>query len=151
VLRYLIKLDRLKIIELLPGNRMRLKVARNLSWRPGGPIHDYLHRNLVKEFLAAEFSDPRAEFCFYGAVMSDDTMARIKRTLQNTLRECMELTEKDAVLPLEQRNGGAYVLAFRPWTYSGFDTFLREPRSAATESESGSRARAAPRAKSRPE
>jgi len=31
--RQLAKLDRLKVIELLPGNRIRLLVAPNFSWR----------------------------------------------------------------------------------------------------------------------
>lgn len=125
-LRYLIRLDRLKIIELLPGNRMRLKVARNLSWRPGGPIYSYLNRMLLKEFFASDFSDPRAEFCFHGAAMSDAVMAQVKKLIQNTLKECVQLTEHDAALPLADRNGAACVLAFRPWQYSGFEEFLRD-------------------------
>ncbi len=37
LLRYFIKLDRLKVIELQPGNRVRLLVSRRFSWRAGGP------------------------------------------------------------------------------------------------------------------
>lgn len=33
----LVKLDRLDIIELLPGNRGRPLTARNFRWRPDGP------------------------------------------------------------------------------------------------------------------
>ena len=34
-LQYLIRLDRLKVIELQPGNRVRLLVSRHFSWRLG--------------------------------------------------------------------------------------------------------------------
>lgn len=34
----LVQLDRLGVIELRPGNRYRLKVAKTLRWRPQGPV-----------------------------------------------------------------------------------------------------------------
>ncbi len=123
--RYLIKLDRLKIIELQPGNRARLRVNSNLSWQPGGPMWRYVHQNLLKEFFASDFQDPRAEFRFYGSIMSEATMQQIKRTIQNALRECSELADRDRNLPLENRTGAAYVFALRPWQYTGFDPFRR--------------------------
>jgi transcriptional regulator with XRE-family HTH domain len=123
--RYLIKLDRLKIIELQPGNRTRLRVNSNLSWRPGGPMWRYVHQHLLKEFFASDFQDPSAEFRFYGAIMSEATLQQIKRTIQNALRECAELADRDRNLPLDKRTGAAYVFALRPWQYTGFDQFRR--------------------------
>jgi transcriptional regulator with XRE-family HTH domain len=123
--RYLIKLDRLKIIELQPGNRTRLRVNSNLSWQPGGPMWRYVHQHLLKEFFASDFQDPRAEFRFYGSIMSEATLQQIKRTIQNALRECSELADRDRTLPLDKRTGAAYVFALRPWQYTGFDQFRR--------------------------
>ena len=45
--RQLAKLDRLKVIELLPGNRIRLLVAPNFSWRENGPIQLFF-QNLLQ-------------------------------------------------------------------------------------------------------
>jgi len=124
-LGYLIKLDRLKLIELQPGNRVRLRVSRNLSWRPGGPMQRFVHHVLLKEFFAWDFSDARAEFCFYAAEMSDAVMAQARRALQNALKECMEQSEHDMALPIAQRTGSVCVLAFRPLQFSAFDEFRR--------------------------
>jgi len=123
--RYLIKLDRLKLIELQPGNRARLRITGNVSWQRGGPMWRYVHQNLMKEFFSSDFEDPHAEFRFYGGIMSDATLRQIKRAIQNVLRECAELAERDRTLPLSQRNGAAYVFALRPWQYSGFDELRR--------------------------
>ena len=123
--RYLIKLDRLKFIELQPGNRVRLRVTQNVSWQPGGPMWRFVHQNLLKEFFASTFQEAGAEFRFYGAVMSDATLRQIKRAIQNVLRECAELADRDRNLPLSQRTGAAYVFAMRPWQYSGFDHLRR--------------------------
>jgi transcriptional regulator with XRE-family HTH domain len=126
-LSYLIKLDRLKLIELQPGNRVRLRVSRNLTWRPGGPMQRYVHQVLLKEFFASDFSDPQAEFCFYAAEMSESVMTQARRALQNALKECMEQAERDLALPIGQRTGAVCVLAFRPLQFSAFSEFRRQP------------------------
>jgi DNA-binding Xre family transcriptional regulator len=127
-LKYLLKLDRLKLIELQPGNRVRLLVSRNISWRRDGPMHRFLHQVLLKEFFASDFSDPRSEFSFYAAEMSESVIAKIKRAIQNTLKECVEMSRQDANLPVSQRHSTACVLALRPWQYTGFDRFRKEKR-----------------------
>jgi DNA-binding Xre family transcriptional regulator len=125
--RYLIRLDRLKLIELQPGNRTRLKVTATVAWRPGGPVQRYVRRRLLSEFFASDFAQPQAEFTMYGVILSDGALARVKRVLQNTLRDCQDISTQDAAMPLDARNGAAIVLALRPWSYSGFDELRREP------------------------
>ena len=65
-----IKLDRLKVIELQPGNRVRLLVSRRFSWRPGGPVQRYIHEKLLREFLSSAFIRAPEEFFFHGAMVS---------------------------------------------------------------------------------
>lgn len=124
LLRYFIRLDRLKVIELQPGNRARLLVSRRFSWRPGGPVQRYLHQKLLREFLASHFVGAHEEFVFHGATVSREVLAQLKRVQQNAARECMELIEQDRS-PLRARVGTAFVLALRPWAYSGFAQFER--------------------------
>src|SRR5258708_8175700 len=64
-LQYLIRLDRLKVIELQPGNRVRLLVSRHFSWRPGGPVQKYIHQKLLHEFFAMAFAGAQAELFFH--------------------------------------------------------------------------------------
>ena len=64
--RYLIRLDRLKVIELQPGNRTRLLISRQLSWRAGGPVQKFLHQTLLREFLDSQFAGPQEHFFFNG-------------------------------------------------------------------------------------
>ena len=71
LVRWLIRLDRLKVIELQPGNRVRLLVSRRFSWRPGGPVQRYIHDKLLREFLASAFIGAPEEFFFHGAMVSD--------------------------------------------------------------------------------
>jgi DNA-binding Xre family transcriptional regulator len=125
LLRYLIKLDRLKIIELLPLNKVRLLVSRHFAWRPDGPVQKYIHQKLIKEFLAAHFTDAQDELIFYGGTVTPSSFAQLKRVLQTASRECAAIIDRDRGIDAP-RNGAAFLLALRPWRYSGFAGFLRE-------------------------
>jgi transcriptional regulator with XRE-family HTH domain len=124
VLRYLIKLDRLKVIELQPGNQVRLLVNRHFSWRAGGPVQRHIHDKLLREFTSSHFVGPHEEFFFHGGEVSDAGLHDLKRVLQNAARQCAEVIERDRA-PRADRHGTAFVLALRRWNYSGFTHFKR--------------------------
>jgi transcriptional regulator with XRE-family HTH domain len=126
VLRHFYKLNALKVIELQPGNRVRLLVSRHFSWRSGGPVQRYIHQKLLREFTASHFVGPHDEFIFHGGEVSDAALRELGQALRNTARQCAEIIERDRV-PREIRHGAAFVLALRPWKYSGFNQFEREP------------------------
>jgi hypothetical protein len=123
--KYLIRLDRLKVIELQPGNRVKLLVSRHFSWRAGGPVQKYIDQKLLREFFASHFTQPTEEFFFHGGRVSAEALSRLKRALQSAARECAEIIERDRA-STKDRFGAAYVLALRPWHYSGFQQFDRE-------------------------
>jgi hypothetical protein len=82
--------------------------------------------------MSTRFLGAHEEFIFHGAPTSTAVLGQIKRLLQGTARECMELIEHDRSLPAE-RNGAAFVLAMRPWEYSGFEQFRRDDDSASVQ------------------
>lgn len=123
--RYLIRLDRLKVIELQPANRVRVLVNRRFSWIRGGPVQRYIHQTLLREFLSHRFAGATDEYFFHGDAVTEAGMTQLKRALQNASRECMEIMERDRTLA-QPRNGAAFVLALRPWEYSGFMQYRRQ-------------------------
>jgi len=131
VLRYFIKLDRLKVIELQPGNHVRLLVNRHFSWRSGGPVQRHIHDKLLREFTSSHFIGPQEEFFFHGGEVSDVGFDDLKRVLQNAARQCAEVIERDRG-PRADRHGAAFVLALRRWNYSGFSRFKRSSGIAAS-------------------
>jgi transcriptional regulator with XRE-family HTH domain len=124
VLRFLYRLDELKVIELQPGNRVRLLVSRHFSWRTGGPVQRYIHQKLLREFISCHFVGPHEEFFLHGGEMSEAALREIQLALRSTATQCAEIIERDRG-PRETRHGAAFVLALRPWKYSGFKQFER--------------------------
>ena len=55
-LKYLLVLDRMGLIELLPGDRIRPRVARDFDWSPDGPIRRYFMEHALDDFLDSDFS-----------------------------------------------------------------------------------------------
>src|ERR1700722_7037109 len=123
--KYLIRLDRLKVLELQPGNRVKLLVSRHFSWRAGGPVQKYIDQKLLREFFASPFTQRTEEFFFHGRRVSAEALSRLKLALQSAARECAEIIERVRA-STKDRFGAAYVLALRPWHYSGFQQFDRE-------------------------
>ena len=115
--RLLIKLDRLKLIELLPNNRVRVLVTQNFSWRPDGPVRQRFQATAIAEYLAGTFAPkndlPRLEV----REMSPASTAIIKRKLERIAVEFNELSEIDSTLAIENRESVAMVLAIKPWIF----------------------------------
>jgi len=56
-IRYLVRLDRMKLIELLPGNRVKPLISSNFNWQPDGPIESYFQKEVQGPFFNSDFND----------------------------------------------------------------------------------------------
>src|SRR5690242_881731 len=77
-IQLLSRLDRLGLIDLLPGNRIRLLTARNFSWRKDGPMQQFFEREVLRDFLGSRFGAPREEMKFVGGLLSWASLERIQ-------------------------------------------------------------------------
>jgi DNA-binding Xre family transcriptional regulator len=123
--RCLIRLDRLRLIELQPGNRVRLRARGDVTWQGDGPLQRHIHSVMLREFLAGDFGVPGATLHLHGTILSAAGLAQVQRLLQRALRDCQAVSEQDEVQPFGERHGAAIVLAARPWQYSGFRRYAR--------------------------
>ena len=123
--QHLAKLDRLKVIELLPKNRIRLLVAPNFSWRENGPIQFFFQKKISQEFFNTRFSRDDECLIVLNGMFSMQSNAELQRKLKRLAREFDLLNNDDAALDLSQRNGTTLVLAMRGWRYGLFQPFIK--------------------------
>jgi transcriptional regulator with XRE-family HTH domain len=116
--RLLVRLDRLGLIELLPQDRVRLKVPKRLRLHPGGPIHRAHGKRVIDDFIAAEFDRIGAQFRFEYRELSKASYEVMQRRLERIAAEFLELAELDATLPGRRRETTGLLLAMRPWALS---------------------------------
>lgn len=118
-------LDRLGLIELLPKNRIKLKVAHNLSWRKGGPVQRFYVEHFQDSFMKSYFRDQNEYLRLISGMYTPLTCSVILKKLQKLTFEIFQLSQEDRKLPLEQRIPFGVLIAARPWHAEFFDKFRR--------------------------
>jgi DNA-binding Xre family transcriptional regulator len=115
--RLLARLDRLGLIELQPGNRVRRLTARRIQWRRGGPVRRLYEREVKRAFLQDDFAGPASHFSFDSAELSEASARQIRRRLARLVREFDETAELDVDLAPAEKRGFGLMVALRPWAY----------------------------------
>jgi len=123
----LLRLDRLRLIDLLPENRVRLKIARDFDWLPDGPIQRYFRERVQTDFLDGSFGHAGDYLRFAHALLTPAANLRFQQRLSRLLQEFAELHQDGAGLPAEERYGTSLLIAMRPWELAAFDALRRAP------------------------
>jgi DNA-binding Xre family transcriptional regulator len=114
-IRYLARLDRLKLIELLPGNRVKLLVAPNFKWRKNGPIQQFFLEKIETDFFNSRFNKNDEKLIVINGMLAESSNIVFQRKMESLAREFDELNADDVGLPFDHRNGVTVVLAMRRW------------------------------------
>jgi len=122
----LTRLDRLGIIELLPGNRGRLLTARNFRWRADGPVERYFRHTLLGDYFSQPFDGHHDALLLLSGSLSAQGTEQIRQRLREVAREFNGLLARDASLPAHQRTGLILVLAQKPWALQAFAPWRRK-------------------------
>ena len=125
--RLLRQLEKLRMLEILPFNRVKLRTARNFGWCRDGPVQRFFQEQVQSEFFNSRFNTPEADLRFVGARMSRTSLMHMHQSFARVAREFDDLARKDASLPAEELVGTAAVLAIRPWEFSVFTKLRRKP------------------------
>ena len=116
----LARLDRLKLIDLLPNNRIKVLVAPNFSWRENGPIQAFFQEKLGQGFLSGRFSRDDECLIVLNGMLSPESNAEFQRKLKRLAWEFDLLNSDDSSLKLQQRGGVTVAMAMRGWRYGIF-------------------------------
>ncbi len=125
-IQHLIKLDRLRLIELLPNNRVKVLVARNFKWQENGPIQQFFQEKIEADFFSSRFNSCEEKLIVVNGMLSESSNRVFQRKMEQLAREFDELNDNDAQMALGDRVGTTVVIAMRPWSYGLFDS-LRKP------------------------
>jgi transcriptional regulator with XRE-family HTH domain len=95
LVRYLVRLDRLRLIDLLPGNIVRLLTKRDIEWRRDGPVRK-MFSLYVKQYLDdMDFNDPEALWVADSVRLSKDALVRLQGMFIDFQRNVRALADAD--------------------------------------------------------
>jgi len=124
-IQLLLELDRIRFLQLLPNNRIKLLVSRTFSWRPNGPILQYVKSVGAEDYFRSRFDGPGEYVGVINAMLSQASSAQIINRLQRIGRDFAEMHEDDKHLPLGERRPASLLLAVRPWELEAFKKLRR--------------------------
>lgn len=129
--KHLLALDRLRIIELQPGGRVRLLTTRNFNWRENGPVQRLFRDRLQSEYFDSSFQAPGEVLRFVVGTLTPTSIAKLHSDIDRVGREFDELSANASGLPIAERYSCCAVLSLRPMDFS---IFARHRRVAVTKS-----------------
>ena len=122
----LAQLDRLKIIDLLPNNKIKLRIAENFSWIPNGPIERFYEQAIQKEFLKGRFGGDNSPRLFLSGLLSESSQAVMAKRFQLISDEFTQLHRRDCELPMDKLHSVGILIAMRNWEFSVLKPYIKE-------------------------
>ncbi len=126
-IQQLVKLDKMNLIELLPGNRIKALIAPNFAWQPNGPIEHFFRTEVQGAFFDNSFDE---EGCLRLVKNGDISMAARKQLVDRlkVIGQAFDDTNREErKLQPEDRKGTTMVLAIRNWQFQAFVELERKP------------------------
>ncbi len=124
-IRCLAALDRMKMIELLPENKIKRLISNNFTWHKNGPIEQFFKKEAQERFMSGSFSGDDATRIIKLGDLSDKSILQIIERLENIGELYDDLNSEDSKRSFNMRHGTSMVLAIRKWEFYAFRKLLR--------------------------
>ena len=121
----LARLDKLKIIEMQPNNRIKPLVAKAFTWLPQGPIQMLFYAQAQADFFRSRFDGPGEALVFASGRLSPAASTQLAGRLKRTVQEFRDAHHEDLKLPLDKRPVMSILLALRQWELGAFRQLRR--------------------------
>ncbi|MBN0987874.1 helix-turn-helix domain-containing protein [Amphritea pacifica] len=121
----LAKLDRLRIIELQPNNRIKLLIDPNFTWLANGPIQQFFQQKVEQDFFQSRFDKKHEKLIVLNGVLTPEANLAMQKKMERVAEEFNSLLRDDSPLPIDQKHGNTMVLAIRQWQYSLFKNYRK--------------------------
>ena len=118
-LKQLLVLDRMGLITLLPGDRIRLRVARDFEWLPNGPIRRFFAGQGLQDFLDSSFAASGEIMEFAHGMLTQEAQVEVMMELRRLRAKLAALHTESKATPLPQRKGTGLLVAMREWEPAG--------------------------------
>jgi transcriptional regulator with XRE-family HTH domain len=125
ILKRLIVLDRMALIELLPGDRARRRVRRDFEWRPDGPIKRFFREQGLSDFLRDSFNRSEESLEFAHGMLTTEAREELLTEMRRLRRTLARLHEDSEGRPLHEKRGVGLLLGTRGWELPVFSQLRR--------------------------
>lgn len=119
------QLEKLQLLEILPRDKVKMLVTKNLLWRPAGPLRQAFEQPIRERFLDPRFTGSQAFRKFATRRLSPTSQALMLRKIKRLVSDMDSLSEVDTIDGPEDVVMSGLFLAFRSFE---FDNLLDLPK-----------------------
>lgn len=116
---YLIQLEKIRLIELLPGNEVRLLTTRDVEWRKDGPIRTQFAEWVRQENMVFSPLQPKAPWGAELVKLSESSLTRLADMIRDFQRNIRLLGEADRHASADQKDWYTVLIASTQLDMSG--------------------------------
>jgi hypothetical protein len=109
----LVKLEKIGLISLFPGNEIRLRTAKDIRWRKDGPYSSYMNMFLNWSLTKPNIFEPQSLWTVEPLKLSTGSLAQVRRKFDALKAEIVALSEQDRRSNDMSREWFSLVLAAR--------------------------------------
>lgn len=125
LIKLLLQLEKLKLIQLKPDNKIKTLISRTFQWQNNGPIQKYFENNIQDDFFDCQFNQGGELRLVINGMISPASNLIIQNKIKQLGQTFSDCAYRDQNIGLESRYGSTLVLAIRPWELAEFGKFRR--------------------------
>ncbi len=110
----LIRLEKIGVIEFLPGNEIRLLTAKDIEWRKNGPYARNINRWLATSLHKPDVDEPDALWAFDQLKLSAASVEVLRQKCEALRQEARKLSDIDRHLNAGKRGWYSIIFSARP-------------------------------------
>ena len=110
----LIRLEKLRLIDLLPANRVKLLTTRFPHWLPGGPIRRQFDRTLKSEFATLDYHAPEVSWELETVKLSAASQVKLPELMEDFTRAIRGMAEDDHKSPTKDAAWRSVLVVSKP-------------------------------------
>ena len=112
---YLVRLEKLGLIDLLPGNRVRLHTVRDIDWRKHGPMWHSVDRYLADIFSMTDSDDTELARRVAVVKLTPASVAQLDDMFHHLQIEIRRLANQDRSAVPDAKSWYAVLMGARPF------------------------------------
>lgn len=126
LIKILLQLEKINLIQLRPGNKIKTLISRTFQWQKNGPIQRYFETNIQDDFFKCDFTAPGEIRIVINGMLSSPSTYSIHKKIKQLAKNFSDMAYKDQSKSLQNRFGSTMVIAIRPWELPEFEILRRE-------------------------
>jgi transcriptional regulator with XRE-family HTH domain len=117
VLQLFLQLDKLKLIQLLPKNKVQLLVSKNIRWIASGPLTKIYDSAIKNEFIDSDFQGKFEKLRLITGSFTEHSLQVLYKKMDRLLGDFLEFSDLDLEAK-ENKTQVWFLLGIRPWSLS---------------------------------